>query len=224
MIALDIGRVGAGRGCCVDVLEREPDALSLQRTGDSLAFEAAWRALPRSGWMPDRRDLSLHQFKKMLPDIALMDIIPGTPTRSRVCVVGERIRERIPFPVIGQDYFHFVPAQMRPAAERRLRTLADQPCGLWQVLGIHYQRGLFKSLELTAFPLCREDGPTQLMVLAVYSRGQACDVPTDLAMISLDRASATAFLDIGAGLPTRHLDTPEMPIPRPVPMPAKSTA
>jgi hypothetical protein len=186
----------------VDVLEREPDALSQQRTKDSLAFEAAWRALPRNGFMPDRRDLSLHQFKKMLPDIALMDIIPGEQTRSRICLVGERIRERIPFAIVGQDYFHFVPAQMRVAAERRLQTLVEHPCGLWQVLGIHYQRGLFKSLELTALPLCRADGPPQLMILAVYSRGQACDVPTDLAMISLDRASATAFLDIGAGLPS----------------------
>ncbi|HEY7978885.1 MAG TPA: hypothetical protein VID67_11855 [Rhizomicrobium sp.] len=185
----------------VDVLEREPDALSQQRTKDSLAFEAAWRALPRNGFLPDRRDLSLHRFKKMLPDIALLDIIPGEQTRSRVCVVGERIRERIPFPVVGQDYFHFVPAHMRAASERRLRTLVGHPCGLWQVLGIHYQRGLFKSLELTAFPLCRVEGPPQLMILAVYSRGQACDVPADLAMISLDRATATAFLDVGAGLP-----------------------
>lgn len=185
----------------VDVLEREPDTLSQQRTKDSLAFEAAWRALPKSASVPDRRDLSLHQFKKMLPDIALMDIISGEPTKSRVCLVGERIRERVPFAIVGQDYFHYVPAHMRAMAERRLRTLVDHPCGLWQVLGIHYQRGIFKTLELTVFPLCHADGPPQLMILAVYSRGQVCDVPTDLAMISLDRASATAFLDVGAGLP-----------------------
>lgn len=185
----------------MDVLEKEPDTLTRQRTQDSLAFEAAWRALPKQGAMPDRRDLSLHHFKKMLPDIGLLEIVPGAPARSRVCVVGERIRERIPFPVVGQDYFHYVPAQMRATAERRLQTLVDHPCGLWQVLGIHYQRGLFKSLELTALPLGRADGPPQIMILAVYSRGQVCDVPADLAMISLDRATASAFLDVGAGLP-----------------------
>jgi hypothetical protein len=201
----------------VDVLEHEPDALARQRTRDSLAFEAAWRALPRSGVVPDRRDLTLHHFKTMLPDIALMDIIPGTPVRSRVCLVGERIRERIPFPVVGQDYFHYVPAQMRATAERRLQTIVRQPCGLWQVLGIHYQRGLFKSLELTAFPLHRADGPPQIMILAVYSRGQVCDVPADLAMISLDRATASAFLDIGAGQPLWPAEVPSKHPPDPAP-------
>lgn len=185
----------------MDVLEHAPDALTRQRTRDSLAFEAAWRTLPRHGLVPDRRDLTLHHFKKMLPDIGLLDIVPGTPARSRVCVVGERIRERVPFPVVGQDYFHYVPAQLRTTAERRLQTLVTHPCGLWQVLGIHYQQGLFKSLELTVFPLWREEGPPQIMILAVYSRGQVCDVPTDLAMISLDRATASVFLDVGAGLP-----------------------
>jgi hypothetical protein len=180
----------------------QSDALAHRRTKDSLAFEAAWRALPRSGMAPERGDLSLHGFKKMLPDVALLDIVPGVRPTSRVCLVGERIRERIPFPVAGEDYFHHVPAHMRATAEQRLQTLVCQPCGLWQVLGIHYQQGMFKSLEITALPLWRKEGPPQIMVLAVYSRGQACDVPTDLAMVSLDRATATAFLDLGAGLPS----------------------
>lgn len=186
----------------MEVLELECNALAERRTKDSLAFETAWRALPRRGGLiPDRGDLSLHKFKYLLPDIALMDIMPGNPVRSRVCLVGERIRERISFPVVGQDYFHYVPAHMRPTTSRRLQALVTQPCGLWQILGIHYQRGLFKSLEVTAFPLFREKGPPQIMVLAVYSRGQVCDVPVDLALVSLDKASATAFLDLGAGLP-----------------------
>ena len=92
-----------------------------------------------------------------------------------------------------------------PRANKRLQTLVRHPCGLWQVLGIHYQRGLFRSLEVTALPLCRKEGPPQLMVLAVYSRGQVSDVPADLALVSLDRATATAFLDLGAGVPEWRL-------------------
>lgn len=187
--------------CQVEVLERKSDTLAQRRTKQSLAFEAAWRALPKRGLVPDRRDLSLHRFKHFLPDMALIDIQPGTPMRSRVCIVGECIRERVPFPVVGQDYFHHVPAHMRALAEQRLRTLVTHPCGLWQVLGIHYQRELFKSLEITAFPLWRADGPPQIMTLVVYSRGQVSDVPPDLAVISLDKATATAFLDLGSGLP-----------------------
>lgn len=185
----------------MDVLEHEPFALSHQRTKDSLAFEAAWRALPRQGLIPDHADLSLRGFGKLLPDMALIDIVTGTPASSRVALVGERIRERMPFPVVGHDYFHYVPAYMRATTELRLQTIVTQPCGLWQVLGIHYQQSLFKSLEITAFPLSCQHGPSRLMILAVYSRGQICDVPVDLAMVSLDRASATAFLDVGAGQP-----------------------
>lgn len=198
---------GAWKGFAgLNVQARDSDALIAQRTKDSLAFEAAWRALPRGeAAVPDRSALSLHGFKTMLPDIGLIDIMPGTPPISRVCLVGERIRERIPFPVVGQDYFHYVPAHMRPTTERRLQTLVQQPCGLWQVLGIHYQRGLFKSLEITALPLWRREGPAQIMVLAVYSHGQVCDVPADLALVSLDKATATAFLDIGAGVPEWRL-------------------
>jgi hypothetical protein len=197
---------GCGGFAGLNALVKDPDALIAQRTKDSLAFEAAWRALPRGeAAVPDRGALSLHGFKTMLPDMGLIDIMPGTPPTSRVCLVGERIRERIPFPIVGQDYFHYVPAHMRPTTEQRLQTLVRQPCGLWQVLGIHYQRGLFKSLEITALPLWRKDGPPQIMVLAVYSRGQVCDVPTDLALISLDKATATAFLDIGTGVPEWRL-------------------
>jgi hypothetical protein len=185
--------------CQVDVLERKPDTLAQQRTKKSLAFEAAWRALPKRGLVPDRRDLSLHRFKHFLPDVALIDILPGG--RSRIRIVGECIRERIPFPAVGQDYFQFLPVQLRAIAAQRLQTMIDRPCGCWQVLGIHYQHGLFKSLELTGFPLYREDGPPQIMALLVYSYGQASDIPSDLALVSLDRAIATAFLDIGAGLP-----------------------
>ncbi|MBS0274691.1 MAG: hypothetical protein JSR55_09875 [Proteobacteria bacterium] len=188
----------------MDVLEHRPYALSHQRTADSLTFEAAWRALPRKGLVPDHAGLSLRGFKKLLPDMALIDIVTGTPASSRVALVGERIRERMPFPVVGHDYFHYVPATMRTTTELRLQTIVTQPCGLWQVLGIHYQQSLFKSLEITAFPLSRENGSPQLMILAVYSRGQVCDVPADLAMVSLDRATATAFLDIGAGVPAWH--------------------
>lgn len=185
----------------MDVSEHEPYALAHQRTKDSLAFEAAWRALPRQGLVPDHANLSLRGFGKLLPDMALIDIVTGTPASSRVALVGERIRERMPFPVVGHDYFHYVPATMRATTELRLQTLVTQPCGLWQVMGIHYQQSLFKSLEVTAFPLSRANGPSQLMILAVYSRGQVCDVPADLAMVSLDRAHATAFLDVGAGQP-----------------------
>jgi hypothetical protein len=185
----------------VDVLEHEPDLLTRQRTKGSLAFEAAWRALPRNGIVPDRRDLSLHKFKKFMPDMALIDILPGMPARSRICVVGECIRERLPFPPVGQDYFQFLPVQLRAIAAQRLKAIVSQPCGIWQVLGIHYQRDVFKSIELTGFPLFRENGPPQIMGVILYSQGQVSDIPGDVAMISLDRATATAFLDIGAGVP-----------------------
>lgn len=196
----------------MNALEHEPYALADQRTKDSLAFEAAWRALPRQGLVPDHADLSLRGFGKLLPDMALIDIVTGTPASSRVALVGERIRERMPFPVVGHDYFHYVPANMRPTTELRLQTIVTQPCGLWQVLGIHYQQSLFKSLEITVFPLSRESGPSQLMILAVYSRGQICDVPVDLAMVSLDRASATAFLDVGAGQPHWPQEEAQKPV------------
>jgi hypothetical protein len=198
----------------VDVSEHEPYALADQRTRDSLAFEAAWRALPRQGLVPLHGDLSLRGFKKLLPDMALIDIVTSPSVSSRVCLVGERIRERLPFPVTGHDYFHYVPAFMRATTERRLQTLVTQPCGLWQVMGIHYQQSLFKSLEITAFPLSRENGVSPLMILAVYSRGQVCDVPTDLAMVSLDRASATAFLDVGAGQPFWPDEEAKKPVPQ----------
>lgn len=185
----------------MDVLEHEPDQLTRQRTKGSLAFEAAWRALPRHGFVPDRRDLSLHRFKKFLPDMALIDILPGAPATSRICIVGDCIRERIPFPPVGQDYFQFLPVQLRAIAAQRLRAIVDHPCGIWQVLGIHYQRGVLKSIELTGFPLFRENGPPQIMGLLLFSQGQISDIPPDIAVISLDRATATAFVDIGAGLP-----------------------
>jgi hypothetical protein len=172
------------------------------RSAASWDFEVLWRSLPRDGFVPKRTAFRPERAPRFLRDFVMCDVVMGEKPEVRIRVTGTNFDARVQMPVQGQNYIEYLPAQYRDGVINSVRQIVERPCGLWQVMTVHYRRGFAQNLEITVFPLANEAGDAhQLLVLAREAEGLARPRSTgDLAM-SADTALTYQFIDIGAGVP-----------------------
>lgn len=177
-------------------------AVPSTRSDLSRDFEARWRAIPKRGKVPTRAEFSPRAFAPMLRHIMLLDFstADGAPW-TRIRVVGDGIREQVQSDLTSHDYLEFLPRQFHDGAAASVELIFNHPCGLWQIMAAHYQRGFSQYLELTALPLVTEHGVGQLLGLLAPHRGHVVPMPPGLSVMSVDTAVTFEFLDVGAGRP-----------------------
>lgn len=176
------------------------------RSEKSLDFEARWRAIPKKGIVPTRSEFSPRLFAPMLRYVMLLDFSTSGSPWSRIRVVGDGIREHVQSDLTSHDYLEFLPAKFHGDAAASVELIFNHPCGLWQVMAAHYQRGFSQYLEMTAFPLVSENGTGQMLSFLAPLRGHVAPMPPGLSVMSIDTAITFEFLDVGAGVP-------EWPVP-----------
>jgi hypothetical protein len=179
---------------------RDTDA-PYKRSMSSLDFEARWRAISKRGKIPARNEFSPRAFAPLLKHIVLLDFSTGRSPWSRIRVVGEGIRERVQSDITSHDYLEFLSPRFHDGAMRSVDLMVNHPCGLWQVMAAHYQRGFSQYLELTAFPFATDSGPAQLLALLAPIEGHVVPMPPGLSVMSVDSAISYEFLDLGVGVP-----------------------
>jgi hypothetical protein len=172
-----------------------------KRSASSTDFEARWRSMPKRGPIPVRSEFSPRAFAPLLKHIVLLDFSTGRSPWSRIRVVGEGIRERVQSDITSHDYLEFLSPRFHDDAMASVDLMVNHPCGLWQVMAAHYQRGFSQYLELTAFPFATDNGPAQLLMLLAPIEGRVVPMPPGLSVMSIDSAVAYEFLDIGSGTP-----------------------
>lgn len=176
--------------------------VSFGRSPRSLAFEAFWRALPRSGALPRRSDISMKNAAPFLQHMMLMEIrLNGAPAFP-VRLVGGAMHDRIQHDIVGHDYLSFLPPQYQKGATESARLMVEYPCGLWQITPLHFSRGFAQNHEITGFPLDVAQGEPPLLV-GLFEPMSDLVAPypsTDKVMLA-DTAAAFEFLDAGAGVP-----------------------
>jgi hypothetical protein len=184
------------------VEKMDRDQPSVSRSQSSLAFEAFWRALPKDGCAPHRREFKPERATKFLKNLMLIEAPLNAAARLKLRLVGSAIQLRIQRDITGCDYLDFLaPAHHAGVVESCLAML-HRPCGLWQCMDVHYERGFAQALEVTAFPLLADPGGMAL-ILALVEPLTALVTPepaTGRAML-VDTASRYVFIDVGAGLP-----------------------
>ena len=174
------------------------------RSDRSREFEAFWRNLPKSGLVPHRRDVKPGRAAQLLRDIVMLEARLGEAPSLRIRLIGSSIQDRIQTNVTGRDYLDFRPEEYRAATIKSVKLMCTQPCGVWQVMAMHYERGFAQYFELTALPLLGDDAdvplvlglmnPTGGLVRAVSVRGRP---------IMANSATTYDYIDIGAGKPVR---------------------
>jgi hypothetical protein len=178
------------------------EAVSL-RSAASAEFEAFWRSLPRKDdFVPKRTAFRPERAPKFLRDLVVCDVSQGPHPSIQVRLTGTAFDERVQQSVRGQDYLQFMPQQYREGVMTSVRNIVERPCGLWQIMPVHYQRGFAQNLEVTVFPLAHETcDRCQLLILTREVNGLITPRPTGRFALSADTASTYQYIDVGAGVP-----------------------
>jgi len=124
------------------------------RSDESRAFEAMWRGLPRKGQLPERRTFQPRLAKQFLRSLLLVQAPTPDDQSLHVRLVGDAISQEVLGNIVGRDYLDLIPERQRKARVLDIaRAMFSQPCGVWWIAPMNYQRDYSRLWELTAFPL-----------------------------------------------------------------------
>ena len=175
-----------------------------QRSDGSLAFEAFWRSLPKSGLVPSRETFVLENAEQFRQNVILVEA-PSPERRSlNFRMAGDIVGERTGRDVQGTNYLDYLPAEQHAESLEAARLVSEHPCGIWQLTPISYERGFSQFIEVTTFPLGPgADGVPLLVGFLAFHYGTSdyLVMPTDRA-VSAETSRIFEFIDIGAGIPT----------------------
>ena len=178
------------------------DQKSALRSSASMDFEAFWRQLPRDGFAPHRREFKPERAMKFLKSLVLVEAPVGQSARLRLRLVGSAFQIRIQRDVTGCDYLDFLAPAHHAGAIESGRKVVQQPCGLWQCMDVHYERGFAQTLEVTVFPLLADGDGVPLLLAHVEPRDTlVTPEPSQGRAMLVSTASHYRFIDVGAGLP-----------------------
>lgn len=173
------------------------------RSPQSLEFEAFWRAMPRTGLTPMRKDFRPERVRGMLPyismiEVRLRDAQPSLPIRLMAGVIQYKAQDFLG----GCDCRDLFPPEYHAGMIESARLIVGRPCGLWQKSAFHYQRGFAMNWEITIFPLLSEEGQPPLMLLHALPQNDLVQpVSTGAQIMRVETASVFHFIDVGAGVP-----------------------
>ena len=183
-----------------DALTRSEHVSS--RTNLSREFEAMWRALPRDGLIPNRREFRPERAPKFLRHILLCEALPEGKNAVCIRLVGSEFELRVKRDLRGLDYLQFLHESLHDDAIESVRQIVRRPCALWQITPVHYERGYSHLVEFTIFPLGPgANGVDLLLVLTQSRQGLLPHEPTNTKVMSVGTAVKYEFIDIGAGVP-----------------------
>jgi len=172
------------------------------RSDRSREFEVFWRSLPKDGLVPHRRDVKPARAAVLLRDIVMLEARLGEVPSLRIRLMGSAVQDRIQKNITGQDYLDFRASEYRAGTIEATRRMLRQPCGLWQVMAMHYERGFAQNFELTAFPLLSDDADMPLILGLMNPVGGLVRARSLSGKpIMADTASIFEYIDIGAENP-----------------------
>ncbi len=173
------------------------------RTELSRAFEAFYRALPADGGvMPNRSVFRPERAAKFLKHIVLCEALIEGAGGLRMRLVGSEFEQRIQRDVKGQNYLDYLMPAYHQGAMDSIREIVRRPCGLWQIMPVHYERGFAQHIELTVLPLGPgPDGVHLLLVLTQPMRDLVMPESTGDKAMAAGTALTYQYIDLGAGVP-----------------------
>lgn len=175
-----------------------------ERSTLSAEFEAFWRNLPcePGRLMPNRSVFLPERAPRFLRHFVLCEVPPDGAQAIRMRLIGSEFAAMIRRDVRGADYLEFLPPQYHEGAIASVRHIVNRPCGLWQVMPVHYERGYAHYIELTVFPLGPgPDGKPLLLVLTQPIPAPLVPTPTGDKVMTADTAVSFRYIDVGAGMP-----------------------
>jgi hypothetical protein len=167
-----------------------------KRSAISHEFEAFWRGLPRDGAVPHRRHFEPKSAARFLPNLVLMETVVDGAGSFHLRLVGTAIEARIQRNLSGCDYLDFLPGEFRQGAIDSARTIAERPCGLWQITPLHYARGFSQNCELTMFPLRGDNGVPLILACLDWRDDLVVPAGPHEKLLHADTACDFSYIDL----------------------------
>lgn len=172
------------------------------RSAMSRDFDAFWRGLSRNDSCPHRSSFRPERAGRFLRHLVLCEYAPDGPQTITMRLVGDEFERRVKRNVKGEDYLQFLPRQYHAGALLSAREIVLRPCGLWQIMPLHYERGFVRQVEITTFPMTTDvTGVFHLLVLCQYLGDATISRTAGVKLLNTDTALTFQYLDIGAGVP-----------------------
>lgn len=197
-------------------VERPPDAILSLEEAARTARAASGRAvlqgyrgllakLPPGEMVPRKNGLDVSVFAEALPDLALC-AIEGD---HRCCfrLVGERLRARMGFSPVGQNYYDFVPDIRKVNAARAMTMVVRTPMGFNVSIGQQYSSGEVLTVEAVAVPLrSDEPGVDGFILFADVALNRWSRVSNDGVRMLGGAVERRELIDLGYGVDTEFRD------------------
>lgn len=171
------------------------------RSARSLAFQQAWQAIPKDGFIPEKSAFRPERFAPFLNCIFLVELSDDPARRILIRLAGQTIRDGLGCELRGMNYSDFVPEEHRHDAGSSMQLLfAPRPCGRWVSKEVAHLDGYRQPIEMTQFPMLDSAAGTRLILGIVEGLGSPEPHQAD-GNFRFENRDREHFIDIGAGMP-----------------------
>lgn len=171
------------------------------RSQKSLAFQRAWQAIPKEGFIPEKSSFRPERFAPFLNSIFLVELSDDPARRLLIRLAGQEIRDGLGCELRGMSYSDFVPEEHRNLAGSSMQLMfGPRPCGRWVGKEVVHFDGYREPIEMTQLPMIDGASGTRLVIGIVEGFGaqESHRIDGKFRFESRDREY---FIDIGAGVP-----------------------
>jgi len=178
-----------------------PGQMPAIRSEKSIAFEAAWAAIPKLGLVPDKAEFRPERFATFLRNTYLVELHGEIEHRILFRIAGEGIRNALGVDLRGRNYIDFVPEAHRETSGISMNLMFGPcPCGRWVRKKVVHRDGFRQILDLTQFPVSDRASGHRLVIGIVEGFGEDSAHTAD-GRFRFEQLDREHFIDIGAGLP-----------------------
>lgn len=161
-------------------------------------FLRHWMALPKTGVVPDGRDLLDSSPPALMPHVTIQEVMPqGLLVRFFGTELERRWRRDLTGCFFGQDY----PSQTRARLYSNALQIVGHPCGLHQIVEVLSNAGHEMHSEVVLLPLAVGVGRAPRIV----GFSHALDaLGREEFLEAFKHNTRNEWFDVGAGTPTRQ--------------------
>lgn len=171
------------------------------RSQKSLAFQKAWEAIPKEGFIPEKSSFRPERFASFLNSIFLVELSDDPARRLLIRLAGQAIRDGLGCELRGMSYADFVPEEHRSQAGNSMQLMfGPRPCGRWIGKEVAHLDGYREPIEMTQLPMIDSATGAHLVIGIVEGFGLLEPHQAD-GKFRFESRDREYFIDIGAGVP-----------------------
>ncbi len=176
----------------------DPSFVSGGRSAKSYAFETLWRAARPDRQLPESSAFLSTHVSSLISNIMIIE--RSTRLRGFVRTAGSEILALAGPDIVGCDYIALMPEAFRKEAWWSLGAMVSRPCGLWELMPVHFGPDSASVIEITGLPVI-ESETGQVLVASYMEQCATTKAMSAQNSLKAETAITYEFIDLGVGIP-----------------------